>query len=76
MLSAAAPGPALEEAGENGGCGVGVFLDVLNDAVGELLMVETHAFGFVQGDEGADQELQVFLLEGNSKPVSTKHIML
>jgi len=70
LLSGARPGPALEEPVEDGCGGVGIFLDVLNDAVRQLLMVQSHALGLVEGDQSPDQELQVLLLQGDGKSIN------
>jgi hypothetical protein len=63
------PGPAFEETVENGSRGIGIPLDVLNDAVEQLLMIQGDTLGFVQGNQGANEELQMFLLQGNGKTI-------
>ena len=69
LFGRAGPGPATEEAVQYSYCGLGVLLDVLDDAVGQLLVVEADALGFMQRDERPDEELEVFLLEGYGEPV-------
>jgi hypothetical protein len=58
------PGPAFEETVENGSRGTGILLNVLNDAVGKLLMIQGDTLGFVQGEE-----LQMLLFQGNGKTI-------
>ena len=69
LLPAAAPGPVLEEALEDGRRGVGILLDILDDAVGKLLVIQTDALGLVKGDERPNEELQVLLLQRDRKAV-------
>ena len=48
LLRTATPRPAPEEARQDTYCCVGIFLDVLNDAIAELLVVQRHALGLMQ----------------------------
>jgi len=43
LLGGGGPRPVLEEASEHGNRGVRVLLDVLHDAIAQLLVVEPHA---------------------------------
>ena len=63
------PGPVFDESVEDGHGGVGVLLDELDDAVGELLVVERDALGDVEGDERALEELEVLSFERDGEAV-------
>mmetsp|Transcript_9117 Transcript_9117/g.25675 ORF Transcript_9117/g.25675 Transcript_9117/m.25675 type:complete len:298 (+) Transcript_9117:457-1350(+) len=69
LLPAAAPGPVFEEALEDRRRRVGILLDILDDAVGKLLVIQTNALGLVKGDERPNEKLQVLLLQRDRKAV-------
>jgi hypothetical protein len=48
LFARATPRPAFEESIQDGSGRIGILFDVLDNAVGELLMVESDAFGFYE----------------------------
>lgn len=58
LLGGASPWPVLDESLQHGDGRVGVLLDVLDDAVAQLLVVHGHALGLVQRQQRLLQELQ------------------
>mmetsp|Transcript_7751 Transcript_7751/g.17863 ORF Transcript_7751/g.17863 Transcript_7751/m.17863 type:complete len:265 (+) Transcript_7751:560-1354(+) len=70
LLVAATPRPALEESIQDGRSRVSILLDVLDYAVGKLLVIERNTLGLVQRNQGTDQELQMLLFQGNRESVN------
>ena len=69
LLPRRGPRPVPEDAVADSDGRLRVFLHVLRDAVGQLLVVKAHALGAVQRDERTAQEDDVLLLQGQRESV-------
>lgn len=69
LLRRARPWPVAQDTLDDRYGRLGVFLDVLRDAIRELLVVHRHALGLVQWHERAHEELQVFRLQWHRESV-------
>jgi hypothetical protein len=72
LLVAATPRPALKEPVQDWRCSVSILLDVLDNAIGKLLVIESNTFRLVKRNESPHQKLKVFLFERNGKPVDDR----
>mmetsp|Transcript_35887 Transcript_35887/g.61224 ORF Transcript_35887/g.61224 Transcript_35887/m.61224 type:complete len:261 (-) Transcript_35887:642-1424(-) len=70
LFARARPGPAFEESIKDGCGSISILLNILNDTVGQLLVVQSYTLGLVEGDQCTDQELQVLLLQRNGKSIN------
>lgn len=61
--------PVLQKTQNHGFGERGIFFQELDDAVCELWMIQTQTFGLMQRDKNFDQELFVFLFQGQSKAI-------